>query len=386
MRVAVVGGKLQGVEACYLAKKAGWEVFLIDKKDGVPAQGLCDEFYLWDVTKQDAQLSALFQKVDFILPALENKEAHAGLIRWADKLDVPLVFDRASYEISCSKIDSNQVFRETGIPMPKLWPECTLPLVVKPSGSSGSDGVFKVRDREDLEKLQERPEILETWVVQEFVEGPSYSIEVIGWQGHFTCYQVTELEMDEHYDCKRVLAPAGLDFVLENEFVRIGERIARHLNLSGIMDVEVILHEGQLKVLEIDARLPSQTPTVVYQSSGINMVEILGNHCTQVQGTRKKEWPGNRGAVYEHISVSMDAVKVCGEHIMSEAGPLHLIPDFFGADEAITNYCPGKKDWVATLIISGADRQEAWEKRCRVIDQVRQELSLDHYIDLLPEG
>ena len=51
MRVAIVGGKLQGVEAVYLAKKAGWEVVLVDKKSEVPAAELCDEFYSLDVTK-----------------------------------------------------------------------------------------------------------------------------------------------------------------------------------------------------------------------------------------------------------------------------------------------------------------------------------------------
>ena len=32
MLAAVVGGNLQGTEAVYLSKKAGWEVLLIDKK------------------------------------------------------------------------------------------------------------------------------------------------------------------------------------------------------------------------------------------------------------------------------------------------------------------------------------------------------------------
>ena len=33
MKAVVIGGKLQGVEAAYLAKKAGWEVVLIDKSE-----------------------------------------------------------------------------------------------------------------------------------------------------------------------------------------------------------------------------------------------------------------------------------------------------------------------------------------------------------------
>ncbi|MEL7563824.1 MAG: 3-methylornithine--L-lysine ligase PylC, partial [Dehalobacterium sp.] len=336
MRVAIVGGKLQGVEAAYLAKKAGWEVYLIDKSEHVPAQGLCDYFYCLDVSQKNSKIKNIFSRADFILPALENKEALKSLSYLAQNLNKPLAFDRQAYEISSSKIESNRVFLETGIPIPKLWPDCSLPLVVKPSGSSGSEGVFKIRNKQELREIKENPDLYKDWVIQEFVEGPSYSIEVIGHHGQYQTYQVTELEMDEKYDCKRVLAPAVLSSELVQEFERIGKTIAGHLKLSGIMDVEVILHNRVIKVLEIDARLPSQTPTVVYKSSGINMVEILGESFMCGKTKLSRDPQDNRGVLYEHIFVTPYVIKVCGEHIMSEAGPLSLIPGFFGADEAIT--------------------------------------------------
>ena len=37
MKVAIVGGKLQGTEAVYLAKLAGFESILIDRNPEVPA-------------------------------------------------------------------------------------------------------------------------------------------------------------------------------------------------------------------------------------------------------------------------------------------------------------------------------------------------------------
>ena len=40
MRLAIVGGKLQGTEAAYLGLKAGYEVVLIDRRSDVPASGL----------------------------------------------------------------------------------------------------------------------------------------------------------------------------------------------------------------------------------------------------------------------------------------------------------------------------------------------------------
>jgi pyrrolysine biosynthesis protein PylC len=44
MRVVVAGGKLQGIEAAYLAHQAGWSVLLIDREASPPARGLCDQF------------------------------------------------------------------------------------------------------------------------------------------------------------------------------------------------------------------------------------------------------------------------------------------------------------------------------------------------------
>lgn len=381
MKIAVIGGKLQGVEASYLAKRAGWEVVLIDKKAGVPATGLCDRFFQLDVTA-GAELTSILADVQLVLPALENKAALDFLCRWSKETGKPLVFDAAAYAVSSSKIASNRLFLNTGVPVPRLWPDCSFPIVVKPSGASGSTGVRKVMDLAELAGLEAKHgPMTGAWVIQEFVEGPSYSIEVIGFAGRYNVFQVTELGMDEDYDCKRVLAPAKLDANLVRALEEIALCIAQELELNGIMDVEIILHEGKIKVLEIDARLPSQTPTAVFHSTGLNMVEVLGMYFTG-QEVNKKNIGTCRGVVYEHIRVSPGTIKVCGEHIMTGAGPLELREGFFGADAALTNYRSDKKDWVATLIVTASSGQEAWQKRCKVIQYLRKEMALDRYIDL----
>ena len=43
-RVLVLGGKLQGLEAAYLMKKAGWHVTVMDKNPAAAAAGLADRF------------------------------------------------------------------------------------------------------------------------------------------------------------------------------------------------------------------------------------------------------------------------------------------------------------------------------------------------------
>lgn len=382
MRVAIVGGKLQGVEAVYLAKKAGWEVVLVDKKSEVPAAELCDQFYSFDVTKVVEWIPFL-RGINLIIPALENQEALDSLVRTANHADVPLVFDGSAYEISSTKISSNAMFAKTGVPAPIPWPECGFPIIVKPSGASGSEGVIKINSALKFQRLTAEKD-LTNWVIEEYLEGPSYSLEVIGFSGVYKVLKITELHMDEGYDCKRVVGSAILSKELIEEFEQIGLSLARSLKLNGIMDIETILHQGQLKVLEIDARLPSQTPIAVYHSTGINMLEILGEAFVQGKPWQAFDVLEKRGVIYEHIHVLGDRLEVIGEHIMADVGPLHLYPDFFGADEALSSYSPGKNEWVATLIITGEDCQSAWDKRDIVLQEIRKEFGITHYYDRYP--
>ncbi|MHB8917763.1 MAG: 3-methylornithine--L-lysine ligase PylC, partial [Desulfocucumaceae bacterium] len=127
---------------------------------------------------------------------------------------------------------------------------------------------------------------------------------------------------------------------------------------------------NQFKVLEIDARLPSQTPTAVLKSTGINMLKMLADVYVNGISPGIPETAGEKGVVYEHIKVTRDVIEVSGEHIMSDKGPLHFTENFFGANEAITNYTPTSSQWVATMIFTEVTIEEAWEKRCAAVDHI----------------
>ena len=117
MVVAVVGGALQGLEITFLAKKAGFETVLLDRRCDVPATGICDRFVAMDLTDHEALTGAL-GSVDLVLPAAENAHALQSLVRWCEKNRMPLAFDPAAYAISSSKKASDALFRRLGIPTP----------------------------------------------------------------------------------------------------------------------------------------------------------------------------------------------------------------------------------------------------------------------------
>jgi pyrrolysine biosynthesis protein PylC len=180
-----------------------------------------------------------------------------------------------------------------------------------------------------------------------------------------------------------VRAPANLDPALSQEFGRMAADLASAVELSGLMDVEVILNGGRLKLLEIDARLPSQTPIAVYWSTGYNMVLALGNLFLRGDTPEALPAPG-RAVVLEHLHAVGSRLEVAGEHVLCRRAPLCLEKGFYGAEEALTDLRPGRSDWAATLIVTGRDREEAWRRRCLVVGAIRRDLGLTDYADPEP--
>lgn len=404
MRLLVVGGKLQGTEAAYLAAKAGWDVVLVDRHPDPPAAGLAARHVMADITRDDALARSLVASCDAVLPACEDLATLEWLAEHVDDWGGPLLFDLPAYRVSQSKAASRELFERLGVPLPAPWPVCGFPAVVKPDSASGSDGVAVVRDAVELDQALaalrgagHRP------LVEEYVAGPSLSYEVLAAGGRAVALQATGLEFDAVYDCKRVVAPVGE--VADGEapalvgpdgstawdravpqrtlgrFAAVSTRLAEGLGLRGLMDVEVMVRGGEPLLLEIDARLPSQTPTAVYWSSALNIVEAL--YETVAHGILPS--PGCapvRACVYQHVHIHAGLAEVAGEHIMGSAAPLTLVPGFYGADEALTDYAPGATDWCATLVVSASTAVEAGE----AARQVLRDLAGGERLKLLPEA
>ena len=387
MKVVIVGGKLQGMEAAYLAQKAGWEVFLIDKNPKAPAIGMCNSFYEINIKEnEEGRLADIIHGKDLVIPALEDIEVVKIIKNAAASQNVAVAFDVEANVVSSSKLKSDKLFVDNNIPVPRYWPDCSVPVIVKPSELSGSYGVRKFIDEDTLKKFIEDVQSKgEVWVIQEYLEGTSYSLEVMGYKGNYTTLQITEIQVDASYDCKRVLAPVIMEEQLQKEIHKVSVELARILNLTGIMDIEVIIDKGQLKVLEVDVRLPSQTPITVYKSTGINVLTQLADIYVYDRLPVVKNLLENKYVIFEHISISPRKMETLGEHIMTEAGPLQLVENFFGADEAITNYCSDKEDWVATLIICADNEGDVWDKRAVILRNIMEEHQIVSYSDSFPK-
>lgn len=373
MKVAIIGGKLQGTEACYLANAAGIKSILIDKNPFAPASGLCDRFINGDVIKRDSAVIDAMREADFVLPANENDELLEAILSICDEYNLKLAFDPAAYAITKSKIKSDEIFHKNDIPSPRYFPAGKPPYIFKPEGESGSAGVRKLESADACFSMIEECGNSGKYIIQEYMEGPSYSIEVIGVPGNYRTYTVTEIHVDEGYDCCMVTAPVNISDEKKKSFSKIAKKIAGLVNLHGIMDVEVIDDGKELKVLEIDARLPSQTPITVLKSSGVNMlseiadITLFGEFRSENTADTKEE----NFAVYEHLRRENGQVIQEGEHSMSDANPLTLRNDFLGSREVISDYMKPGVDFRGIFINWGSTASEVDEWRNTLLHSLK---------------
>ncbi|MEG0392525.1 MAG: 3-methylornithine--L-lysine ligase PylC, partial [Anaerovoracaceae bacterium] len=332
----------------------------IDKNPEAPAAKICSRFVCGDVLGGEPRIIEELKLADMVLPTLENDEVLEGLEKLAEEHGFIYAFDLAAYKISSSKFMSDRLFHDHQIPSPRYYPEGEAPYIAKPDNESGSHGVTYFETEAALKQylLYHKG----SYIVQEYLEGPSYSIEVIGKPGNYRTYEVTKIHMDEGYDCKMVTSPCDITKEQAEAFEQMAKKLAEILALHGIMDLEVIDHKGEFKLLEIDARVPSQTPTAVYHTSGMNLIqELYDLFCF---GEFKQEYQEEKSyAAFEHYLLVEGNLHGEGEHIMTQGGVLRYLEGAYGAEEVITDDEEGRKESRFTLINKAKTEEELNKKR-----------------------
>ena len=71
---------------------------------------------------------------------------------------------------------------------------------------------------------------------------------------------------------------------------------------------------------------------------------------------------------------------------MARTETLERVGGFFGADEAITDYRDGARQWAATLIVSAGSREHAEQRYAKVLADIQRRLALDAIVDRSPGG
>ena len=383
--IVIIGGKLQGSEVAYLGYKGGFNIILIDKNPQCPARKLSGNFICADVTNKNPEVENILKSSDMIIPTMENYEVLKYLVDLCHDLRIEskLAFDWEAYKISRSKIRSDKLFHSNGLPAPKYYPGGTYPYIAKPGYDSGSHGVLMIKSKEEMNNFKRNPQIdSDNYIIQEYVTGPSYSVEVIGSPGNYKTYDLTEIFVDSGYDCYSIEIPDNVNEKIQKQIEDLAVEAAGLIKLRGIMDLEVIVREDDIYILEIDARFPSQTPISVYHSSGVNYVKELydlfigSGDKIEDYGENKHSKPelGKKYSKLIHYLVTDNRFAPLGEHIMVEGGVLDYTSGITDEAIAITDYTGREDVWRSTFIYSADSKQELIKKSEKI------EKDLDYFL------
>ncbi|MCD7768997.1 MAG: ATP-grasp domain-containing protein [Oscillospiraceae bacterium] len=238
MKLLILGGGPLGEQAVRLGRAAGMELTVLEGAGERPS--LTD--------------------YDYILPATED-ETLLALAEGEGAL-----FDRKAWELTRSRLASDEFMRTNGIPIPAYFPEGSEPYIVKPDKGSFGRGIWVTEDFCEVGGA-----VNAGFVAQEELDGPVWSAVVIGVPGRYTAFAPVRLTFSDRCRTGAQCQPAEDSRALMDT----ARAAAEAMGLRGVLEVEAVRSHGVWTVTDLNARLPMLTPDALLESEGVNLLMEL---------------------------------------------------------------------------------------------------------------
>ncbi len=228
-------------------------------------------------------------QIDAIVTAATDKPL-VMMARVAKELNLPF-YSVETAQWSTDKFQMKERFELGGVPhaQGRLISKVeeaeglVFPVIVKPRDNSGSRGVKLCRDKNELQiSIDEALENskLDTVLVEEFIEGPEYSIESLHHDGKSEVIQFTEKKTTEFpYNVELGhIQPANISDENKQKIREIIEKIGKALNFENSPShTELKINERGIFVIETSPRLGGDYITSILTplSTGVNLEDEL---------------------------------------------------------------------------------------------------------------
>ena len=269
-KLAIIGASYLQAPLVQKAKEMGIETHCFAWADRAVCKEIADFFYPINVLEKEEILKVCQQvkidgittiATDIVVPTINYVAAHMGLISNPGEY---------SY-VTTNKYLMRQCFAKNDVPSPKFVdattdePDITgmtFPMIVKPTDRSGSVGIEKVYDKDELVTAVKRARdfsFKHEAIVEEFVEGCEVSVESISWKGRHYILQITDkvtteapyfVELEHH-------EPSQLSGDIQSHIREIVLKAldALHIQYGASHSELKITKDGDIRVMEIGARM-----------------------------------------------------------------------------------------------------------------------------------
>jgi carbamoyl-phosphate synthase large subunit len=182
-----------------------------------------------------------------------------------------LINDREVVDTARDKYRTFRFCSREGIPVPETFlpgelpPDLPFPMILKPRDGRGSVGVQKIRDRRELEFFLGR---VPNPMVQRFIEGPEYTIDVLtDFDGRLLSL-VPKLRLETKAGMQTKGRTVNTPRLLE-----YGRSTAARFGLAPMGNIQCIDSGGSLWLIEVNPKFPASLPLTV--AAGVNAPLLL---------------------------------------------------------------------------------------------------------------
>lgn len=294
-KIMVLAAGLLQIDVIEKAKSMGYYVLAVDGNPKAPGFNVADKAICADIVNEETMLKiARDEHVDGVIhPCSEVSMAVMGRIN--DELGLSGI-SREQAICATNKHLMRKAFEKGNAPSPKsilaqdaedawsrLQNEFDTDAILKPSRNSGSRGIAKVsRNMDKGDFIRAYDEALSesrdrSVLIEQFIEGPEFSIEIIVWQGEIHVLTVT--------DKKTTGAPHFVELG-HNQPSCFSDADVETLKAAAIAGVKALgvnncachaeakLMNGKAYLMEVGARLGGDfiSTELTHLSTGIDMV------------------------------------------------------------------------------------------------------------------
>ena len=293
-RIAIIGANEFQNPLILKAKEMGFETHAFAWEAGDIGERTADYFHPISIVEKEQILKVCQDLGVEAVVSIGSDLAVLTVNYLMRKLGLPCNSEETDL-ISTNKYMMRKAFAVAGLPTPQFIKikegeslsglnRFAYPLIVKPTDRSGSRGIFKITDPDELHDAIASAcaqSFSHTAIVEEFIEGPEYSCECISWNGNHRALAFTkkyttgaphfiETGHKEPSDIPESIQPA-----LEQEVYKALDA----LNIRwGAAHVEFRLSpKGQLRLIEIGARMGGDCigSDLVFISTGYDFLRMV---------------------------------------------------------------------------------------------------------------
>jgi predicted ATP-grasp superfamily ATP-dependent carboligase len=218
---------------------------------------------IWVIAPESNQILFAITRLIEVSGKLLLSSASCAIATTSDKLKTfEILSAHGIATIPTESLDNSRQFFQEG-------------MVIKPGDGAGSENCYLVNTQDDFDRLLTQIAHRQDYIIQPYVAGDTLSISALFKQGigQLLCINRQHLEIHEH---RLSLSACEVNCMSDTgNFQFLVENLAKAFpDLWGYIGIDVINHENQLIVVEINPRLTSSYPGIA-KALGINIASAV---------------------------------------------------------------------------------------------------------------